>query len=118
MYVCKQMDTTDYLKGTLKTIILGLLDEKGSMYGYEITQTVKLRTEHEINLTEGALYPALHRLEQQDWVSSSKKTTNGRTRKYYELTPKGKKEAVKAKKAWGLFTQLVFKVIHSNNYAQ
>ena len=47
-------------KGSLNTIILKLLGEKDKMYGYEITQKVKQITDGELNITEGALYPALH----------------------------------------------------------
>ena len=50
-------------KGSLTTIILKLLDEGGKMYGYEITQKVKVITKGELKITEGALYPALHKLE-------------------------------------------------------
>ena len=50
------------LRGSLDTIILKLLDEHDEMYGYQITQLVKELTAGEMKLTEGALYPALHRL--------------------------------------------------------
>ncbi len=55
---------SEFLRGTLKTIILKMLAEQGRMYGYEITQSVKERTEGELVLTFGALYPVLHKLEQ------------------------------------------------------
>ena len=50
-------------KGSLQTIILKLLGENDKMYGYEITQRVKELTKGELKITEGALYPALHKLE-------------------------------------------------------
>ena len=50
-------------KGSLQTIILKLLEEKEKMYGYEITQKVKELTKGELQITEGALYPALHKLK-------------------------------------------------------
>ena len=62
MYICP-MYTSELIKGTLKTIVLNLLKEKGKMYGYEITQTVKTVTEGKMLITEGALYPTLHALE-------------------------------------------------------
>ena len=57
------MSTNPLLKGSLQTIILKLLEDNDQMYGYEITQKVKEVSEGEIMLTEGALYPALHKLE-------------------------------------------------------
>ena len=75
----------DFLSGTLRTIILALLKEHGKMYGYEICQLTAKLTHEEILLTEGAIYPALHKMEKQGLLVSSKVKVNGRTRKYYEL---------------------------------
>jgi len=58
------------LRGSLDTIILKLLDEHDEMYGYQITQLVKELTAGEMKLTEGALYPALHRLEGKGCIDS------------------------------------------------
>lgn len=81
------------LNGTLQTIVLKLLSSNEQMYGYEITQTVKAMTEGDIQLTEGALYPALHKLEAEGLLETSVEVVDGRARKYYRLTPKGKVEA-------------------------
>lgn len=74
-----------FLNGTLNTILLALFKEHGKMYGYEICQLTKEKTENTILLTEGAIYPALHRLEKDGLIISSKEKANGRTRKYYSL---------------------------------
>lgn len=74
-----------FLNGTLKTIVLALLRENGTMYGYEICQFAKLKTENEIQLTEGAIYPTLHSLEKEGLIVSTKEKINGRTRKYYAI---------------------------------
>ena len=57
------MSNSKLYKGSLTTIILKLLNEHDKMYGYEITQKVKALTKGELKITEGALYPALHKLE-------------------------------------------------------
>ena len=88
------MHSSQLLKGTLSTIILKLLDEHGRMYGYEITQKVRQLSKEEIILTEGALYPTLHKLEAQGAVTTEKVKVGGRTRKYYSLTPQGSAQAV------------------------
>jgi len=111
------MYTKDFLKGTLKTMLLNLLDEKGDMYGYEITQTVKLRSNQEINLTEGALYPALHKLEANNWVNSYTQAYDGRLRKYYKLTSKGRAEAKKSLLAWKNFSGVIDHVLNPRKNA-
>jgi PadR family transcriptional regulator PadR len=100
---------TEFLRGTLKTIILKLLSEQrqtrsgssdkpdtrpGRMYGYEITQAVKERTRGEIVLSFGALYPVLHKLEQEGLLITETEEVEGRLRKYYSLTPQGTQVAI------------------------
>lgn len=77
-----------FLSGTLSTIILALLQKNGSMYGYEICKMAQYLSDGTINLTEGAIYPALHKLEKSGLIASSKKEVNGRTRKYYRIQKK------------------------------
>jgi len=76
-------------KGSLQIIILRLLEEKGRMYGYEITQMVKELTKGELQITEGALYPALHKLEAEGWLTVEVDKVDNRIRKYYKLTESG-----------------------------
>jgi len=81
-------------KGSLNTIIMKLLEQQGKMYGYEITQKVKEITAGEMNITEGALYPALHKLEAEGYLEVEMDKVEGRVRKYYKLTESGEKETV------------------------
>lgn len=83
------MQSSDILKGSLQTVILRLLEDAERLYGYEITQRVKALTEGKINLTEGALYPALHKLEADGLLSCETEYIGKRPRKYYRLTAKG-----------------------------
>lgn len=85
------MFSKELLKGTLKTIVLQLLEEQEEMYGYEISQFVKERSEGRLILTEGALYPTLHKLEAEGLVTTEKINVGNRIRKYYRLTPEGNK---------------------------
>lgn len=64
------------------------------MYGYEITQKVKALTKGELNITEGALYPALHKLEAEGLLDVEVVKVDNRMRKYYKLTEIGTKETV------------------------
>ncbi|MFT5847143.1 MAG: PadR family transcriptional regulator PadR [Psychroserpens sp.] len=93
MYICFMANSKLY-KGSLVTIILKLLNESDKMYGYEITQKVKALTNGELKITEGALYPALHKLEAEGLLEVEVKKVDNRLRKYYKLTEKGNKETV------------------------
>jgi len=64
------------------------------MYGYEITQKVKELTKGELKITEGALYPALHKLEAEGTLEVEIANIGNRLRKYYKLTEQGTKETV------------------------
>ena len=88
------MANSKLYKGSLTTIILKLLNESDKMYGYEITQKVKEITKGELKITEGALYPALHKLEADGLLDVEVKKVDNRLRKYYKLTEKGNKETV------------------------
>jgi DNA-binding PadR family transcriptional regulator len=88
------MKNSQLYKGSLNIIIMKLLEEQGRMYGYEITQKVKEITKGELNITEGALYPALHKLEADGLLDVEVEKVDNRLRKYYKLTEKGTTETV------------------------
>jgi DNA-binding PadR family transcriptional regulator len=87
------MYSSELIKGTLKTIVLKLLTQHEKMYGYEITQKVKELTGDKIQITEGALYPSLHALEEDGIVTTEVMNIGKRVRKYYTLTKKGRTAA-------------------------
>lgn len=84
------MHSSELLKGTLQTIILKVLKDHGKMYGYEITQRVKELSDDRILVTEGALYPTLHKLESEKILKTETVMMGKRVRKYYSLTPEGR----------------------------
>ncbi len=88
-------ENSQLLKGTLTTVILKLLNDNNRMYGYEMTKKVKEITNGSLLITEGALYPALHKLEAEGFIESTIEQFENRPRKYYQLTSTGKKEAKK-----------------------
>lgn len=89
MYICK-MYSKELTKGTLLPIILKLISESDKMYGYEITQKVKEITKGKIDISEGALYPILHKLEADGILETEKVFLGKRVRKYYQITASGK----------------------------
>ena len=64
------------------------------MYGYEMTKAVREVTKNKMNITEAALYPALHKLVAEGLLETTSEQVDGRMRKYYALTKKGKKETI------------------------
>ena len=73
------------LKGSLNAIILKLLSDSQWMYGYEICQKVKELTGGQLRITEGALYPALYKLEAEGVLTARTEVVDGRARKYYSI---------------------------------
>jgi PadR family transcriptional regulator, regulatory protein PadR len=87
------MHSKELLKGTLQTIILKVLADHGKMYGYEITHRVKDLSEGTILLTEGALYPTLHKMEAEGLLKTETIHIGKRVRKYYTLTKSGARKS-------------------------
>ena len=83
-----------FYKGSVTAILLKLLNDNGKMYGYEITKKAKEQTNGDFEITEGALYTTLHKLEAEDILDVEYKMVDGRNRKYYKLSEKGEKEAI------------------------
>lgn len=94
LFIYLIMKNSNLYKGSLTTIILQLLSEHDKMYGYEITQKVKELTKGELKITEGALYPSLHKLEADGFLDVEVEKVDNRLRKYYKLTEQGTKETV------------------------
>jgi PadR family transcriptional regulator len=99
------MNKSSLYKGCLEPIVLQLLRSNRRMYGYEITQKVKELTKGELQITEGALYPLLHRLEAEGVLESEMQIAENRMRKYYSLTKTGKEKAGSAMEALRAFLQ-------------
>src|SRR5580704_2954871 len=84
------MTNPSFMNGVPELLILGLLETR-EMYGYELVQAIRAKTNDAISLGEGVVYPVLHALERGGALKSRRKLVNGRTRVYYTLTAKGGK---------------------------
>ena len=99
------------ITGSTTTLILKLLEEK-NMYGYEMIDTLSKKSDHTFDLKAGTLYPILHGLERNELVESyEEKADNERTRKYYHITPKGKKLLQEKQAQWTEYSNAVNKVL-------
>lgn len=90
----------ELLQGTLDMLILQAL-QWGPMHGYGIAQTIRLKSGEVLQVETGSLYPALHRLERQGWVTAEWKLTESRQRaKFYQITVKGKEQLLSDHDRW------------------
>lgn len=92
MYNCL-MYSKELIKGTLRTVVLRLLDREGRMYGYQMSKRVGELSSGNYQLTEGALYPLLHKLVQDGLLVAESEKVNGRSRRYYRITEEGRAAA-------------------------
>ena len=106
------MHSTELLKGTLQTIVLKVLSDHGKMYGYELTQRVKELSVGTIQLTEGALYPTLHRMEAEGYLKTETMHVGRRIRKYYSLTPQGKSTVKEKIREFSAFVKTMSNVLN------
>lgn len=90
----------ELVTGTVTVLILGLLAER-EMYGYEILQEAERRSARAFQLKEGTVYPALHQLERAGVLRARwRDSPEGRSRKYYSLTAKGRRRAESKRRQW------------------
>ena len=95
------MASNDVLPGTLQLILLKTLSREESMHGFQILRWIRETTEGELLLEEGALYPALHRMERRRWVRAEWRISEkGRRAKYYEITAQGRAQLAREESEW------------------
>jgi transcriptional regulator len=99
------------LQGSLNLLILKTLS-RGPLHGYAITNHIQMVSDDVLQVEEGSLYPALHRMEQEGWISSEwALSDNNRRVRYYKLTPKGKRQLSLEEDGWKQVTAAVTKVL-------
>lgn len=98
------------ISGSTAMLIMKLLEEK-DMYGYEMIETLREKSENVFELKAGTLYPLLHMLEEKRYLTSWEQDAGGKTRKYYGLTKAGKKQLAKKEEEWKEYSRAVVKVL-------
>ncbi|MDH7478575.1 MAG: PadR family transcriptional regulator [Syntrophomonadaceae bacterium] len=109
----------DYWNGIIKMslskfFILRVLSTQ-PMHGYDIARTVKNVTRGCCSPTEGAIYPMLKEFEAGGYVTARRETVNGRERKVYTLTPRGRRAFLVAVEAWDEVTHYILEAVRSSN---
>jgi PadR family transcriptional regulator len=85
------------LQGSMDLLVLKTLAQRGRLHGYGIVQHIDAASDALLEVEEGSLYPALHRMEQNGWVTAEwALTETGRKAKYYKLTAAGRKQLAEA----------------------
>ena len=98
------------ISGSMSMLLLRLLSEK-DMYGYEMIDTLRKRSENVFELKAGTLYPLLHSLEEKNFLTSYEQEFSGKTRKYYSITKEGRKFLEKKKEEWAAYAAAVTNVL-------
>jgi len=94
------------LKGHLDLLLLAILSE-GPSHGYAVIETLRKRSSGTFDLPEGTIYPALHRLERQGFLSSEWSEESSRRKRIYVLTPKGRQALSQRQREWQTFSKAV-----------
>jgi PadR family transcriptional regulator PadR len=104
-------ETLEMLKGTLDVVILRTLSW-GPMHGYDISRVIRQRTGEAFRVEEGALYPALRRMEKKEWLRAQWGTTDtGREAKFYELTRSGRQRLQEQLANWERYVTTMARVL-------
>lgn len=98
------------VSGSIAMMILRLLSEK-DMYGYEMIDTLRQRSQNVFELKAGTLYPLLHNLEEKHFLTSYEQEVLGKTRKYYCITKEGKRHLEQKQSEWQEFSRAVTNVL-------
>lgn len=97
---------SSFMNGVPELLILRCLRDR-EMYGYELVQEIKGRTDAVVTLGEGVVYPLLHALEQKGALQSRRKSVQGRSRVYYSLTPKGAERLMGLSGNWAILAAAI-----------
>ena len=104
-------DPLRLLRGTLDVVILRTL-EAGPRHGYDIVSALADRSEGALQVEDGALYQSLHRMRERGWVRSEwGHAQSGKRARFYELTPRGRKELQRASREWLDYSDAILKIL-------
>jgi len=106
--------TTDVLKGTLDLMILKSLSW-GPRHGYDVVRWIRRTSGETLQVDDGALYPALHRLEERGWIRAEWGVSeNNRRAKYYELTARGRRQLEAEVSTWTRFSDALWRIVNAD----
>ncbi|MBN9662214.1 MAG: PadR family transcriptional regulator [Acidobacteria bacterium] len=102
----------DKLQGTLTLLVLRTLASRGALHGYGLCEHIHTVSDELLQVEEGSLYPALHRMEQDGWIAAEWRVTNkGRSAKFYSITVRGQQQLAEEEATWDRLTRGVTRVL-------
>jgi transcriptional regulator len=100
------------LPGTVEFLALGALCRGSRMHGFEVLRWIEETSDGALLVEEGALYPALHRMEKRGWLLSEWAVSEkGRRARYYEVTAEGRTGFADSSREWGRYVEAVGRVV-------
>ena len=115
--MAERASNPNFMNGVPELLILQLLARE-EMYGYEIVQAIRQRTDAVIAVGEGVVYPVLHGLERDGALKSRRKTVNGRSRVYYSVTQNGSQRLEELSSTWANLTAAIQKMMTGGNHVK
>lgn len=110
-------EKADLLQGTLDMLILRIV-ALGPVHGYGISQRIRQISKEVLNVQQGSLYPALHRLEKRGWLLAAwGDSENGRQAKFYRLSAKGRRQLATEEASWNRLSQAVDLILRTRQEA-
>jgi len=107
------LEKADLLQGTLDLLILKVV-ALGPVHGYGISQRVRQISRDVLQVQQGSLYPALHRLEERGWLQADwGESENGRQAKFYRLSAKGRKQLAAEEQSWARLSKAVTLILQT-----
>lgn len=98
------------VSGSISLLLLKLLEEQ-DMYGYQMIETLRARSDHTFDMKAGTLYPLLHTLEQKGFVEAREDTASARPRRYYHLTDCGRKQLADQETEFRTYASTVLRIL-------
>src|SRR5260370_41486046 len=116
--MARYQNRIELLQGTLDLLILQTL-QWGPQHGYGISQAIRANSGEILQVDTGSLYPALHRLERQKWISADRKVSDKKQRvPVYRLTAKGKKQLLSERSRWQQPSDAIARLLRPANRGQ
>lgn len=107
------LEKTDLLQGTLDLLILKVV-ALGPVHGYGISQRIRQISDSVLQVQQGSLYPALHRLEKRGWLAADwGESDNGRQAKFYRLSAKGRRQLASEEETWNRLSNAVALILRT-----
>ncbi len=107
----EQRERVELLQGTLDLLILRTL-LRGPVHGHAIAKAIEFNSDEVLQVEQGSLYPALHRLIKRGWISVEEGTSeNNRRAKFYRLTPKGRRQLALETSKWDKFVGAISRIL-------